>query len=342
MDSIQGSKKTRREFLELSGQAAFVAAAGSVMLSGVACGDSSKKLRIGVVGGNFGLEFPFHLHPNAQVTAVSDLREERLKRLQGLHTKATPYPSLEELLKKEKNIDAVALFTEGPQHAKHVLACFDRGLHVLCAVPACFSLDEAQALTDKQKKTGLTYMMAETSYYRAGCIFAREMYQRKTFGELFYTEAEYYHDRGSLTELVTNKQTRFWDPDGKPSWRQGIPPMFYPTHAIGFLVGVTKERISKVSALGWGNKHPFLEGNRYNNHYWNETALMQTDKGHALRCNIFWLCGAGGERAQWFGENGTLLMANEGCHGPINHPRGGRAQRITMPDYWNSDMLPKP
>ena len=41
-----------------------------------------------------------------------------------------------EALVKDKNIDAVAVFTEGPNHVKHVLECLKHGKHVLCAVPA--------------------------------------------------------------------------------------------------------------------------------------------------------------------------------------------------------------
>ena len=55
--------------------------------------------------------------------------------------------------------------------------CLDRGWHVVSAVPACFSLEEAELLKDKVEKTGLTYMMAETSYYRQPCIFARSLRQ---------------------------------------------------------------------------------------------------------------------------------------------------------------------
>ena len=38
---------------------------------------SDKKIRLGVVGGNFGLGFFFHEHPNCIVEAVSDLDTQR-------------------------------------------------------------------------------------------------------------------------------------------------------------------------------------------------------------------------------------------------------------------------
>jgi predicted dehydrogenase len=72
------------------------------------------------------------------------------------------YTSLEELV-KEKNIDGVAVFTE----VKHVLECLHHDKHVLCTVTACWTtLDEAERLYETVKKSGLNYIMSETSYYQ--------------------------------------------------------------------------------------------------------------------------------------------------------------------------------
>lgn len=203
-------------------------------------------------------------------------------------------------------------------------------------------------IKEVKEKTALKYMMAESSYYRQECIFARNMYDAGEFGELFYTEAEYYHDRGSLKNLAENPNTRFFTPNGKHSWRWGFPPMHYPTHSLGFLTGVTKERIVKVSCLGWGGTrselkdHPFLADNAYDNPFWNEASMMLTNRGHACRCNVFWVCVAGGERAQWFGDRATLYMPNGGLNETVMRVRTKGTKKVTVPQYWKSDMLPEP
>jgi len=163
------------------------------------------------------------------------------------------------------------------------------------------------------------------------------------FGELFYTEAEYYHDRGDLETLVTNKKTRFYHPDGSRNWRVGLPPLQYPTHCLAYVVGVTGERITKVSGFGWGTDHPFLKENAYNNPYWNEASIMQTNKGHMVRCNMFKLCAADGERAQWFGDKATLYMPIHGVlDEAVKRVRMEKAAPVQIPEYWKSDMLPEP
>jgi hypothetical protein len=203
MADVLPSLLTRRTFLEGIGvSAAVVVPEGHLgALTTVLAGtnpvayrprDPSRKVRIGVVGGGFGADFQWHLHPNCVVHAVSDLRPDRRAHLMQAYKCNRSYESLEKLL-LDKEIDAVAIFTEPPNHVRHCVAVMNSGKHVICAVPACMSLEEAQELKDTKKRTGRIYMMAETSYYRAHTILARELFQQGKFGEIFYSEVEYYH-----------------------------------------------------------------------------------------------------------------------------------------------------
>jgi hypothetical protein len=108
-------------------------------------------------------------------------------------------------------------------------------------------------------------------------------------------------------------------------------------------VGVTGERIERVSSLGWGDPKVMgvLQANAYDNPFSNEFASMRTDRGNMVRCNVFWQIAAGGERAQWFGEKGSLYMAKRGFYPEMWHPRHGEPKPHPLPDYWKSDMLPE-
>ena len=338
---------SRRAFLELAG--ATTLGAGLLTRVGRAYpGESSKTIRMGVVGGGFGASFHWHEHPNCVVTGVTDLRPDRRERLKEHYRCDNVYDSLEIMIREAQDVDAVAVFSGATDHAKHVRMCMERGWHVVSAVPACVSLDEAAMLQEVQRKTGLRYMMAESSWYRQECIFARNLFREGGFGELFYSEAEYYHDRGDLQRLGEDKKSRFYMPDGSYSWRWGFPPMYYPTHSLGFLTGVTGERVTKVSCLGWGGTrpelkdHPYLTENAYDNPFWSEASMMLTDRGHVCRANVFWLCMAGGERAQWFGDQATLYMPKGGLHGAVQRIRNQGTGEAAIPEYWKSDMLPEP
>ena len=348
-NNAQNGEVSRRSFLELTGATGIALSGAFLTQAGRAApSESGRTLRMGVVGGGFGSTFHWHEHPNCVVTGVTDLREDRRKRLQSRYRCDTVYDSLETMIREAKDIDAVAVFSGAFDHAKHVKMCLENGWHAVSACPACTKVEEARMLKETKERTGLKYMMAESSYYRQECIFARNLFRQGDFGELFYSELEYYHDRGDLEKLVADKKSRFYMPDGSHSWRWGNPPLYYPTHSLGYLVGVTGERVVKVSALGWrGNRddlkqHPWVADNVYDNPFWNEASMMLTDQGHMCRCNVFWLCAAGGERAQWFGDKASLYMAGAGAPEPIQRVRMSGSEPAKIPQYWKSDMLPEP
>ncbi|MHC4675988.1 MAG: Gfo/Idh/MocA family protein, partial [Planctomycetota bacterium] len=238
---------SRRGFLKRGGYAL----AGTMLASqaAIAVHTAPKKVRIGVVGGGFGTSFQWHEHPDCIVAAVSDLREDRRKRLMRVYNCQKAYNSLEELV-LDKEIDAVAIFTDGPLHVQHTVEAMKNGKHVISAVPAAWAtIEQAELLLGTVKKYGLTYMMAETGNYQQPTISARRFYRQGKFGALYYCEAEYQH--AGLESLY------FWG--GKRTWRYGVAPMHYPTHCTSQLVSVTGERLTEVVCHGWGDDSPILK-----------------------------------------------------------------------------------
>lgn len=339
---------SRREFLVTTGAAVAGAAliGRNVMAQSAWVNDKpDRKIRMGVVGGGFGCSFYWHKHPNSIVEAVSDLRPERRENLKSVFKCDKAYDSLEELI-KDKNVEAVAVFTGAPDHVRHVVACLKAGKHVICAVPAAMTLEECKLLRDTVEKTGLTYMMAETSYYHQSAISARRFVREGKFGNIFCTEAEYHH---------AGLESLFFEGD-KRTWRHALPLMNYPTHCTALLVGVTGERLVTVSCIGWGDDDPILKDNAYHNPFWNETAFFKTDKGNAFRVAVYWK-GAhhGCERAQWYGDKMSFFDPDPNGLGSII-VRSGQQQekddagfvrqlspfeKYEQPQWWNTDMLPE-
>jgi len=306
---------------------------------------SGRTLRVGVVGGRFGASFFFHEHPNAVVAAVSDLRADRRSALMKTYNCATAYPSLDELL-KDKSVEAVGLFTPAPDHVRHAVACLEAGKHVLSAVPAAGTLEECARLREAVTRSGLTYMMAETSYWQQLTISARKFYEAGAFGRIYACESEYHH--AGLDSLFMENGVR--------TWRYGYPPMLYPTHCTAHLVGVTGERLQSVSCIGWGDGGAVLRDNAYGNPFWNETALFQSSRGTAFRVAVWWK-GAhkGTERAQWYGDKMSFFFQHPNGLGPAvvrwssgkEKDAGGfdRAAAVLEPyqekHWWATDMLPE-
>jgi len=340
----QKHRMQRRAFIKASGG---VAAATTLAMQGVYAVDTApKKIRLGVVGGRFGKTFQWHEHPDCIVEAVSDLRSERRDQLMKTYHCKKSYNSLEELV-LDKNIDAVAIFTDGPLHVDHVTKAMKHGKHVISAVPAAWgTLEEADQLLDIVETTGLTYMMAETSYYRQSVISARKLFEQGQFGEIFYCNGSYQHD--GLEQLYFER--------GKRTWRHGMAPMHYPTHCTSFVVGVTGERLTEVTCHGWGDDSPILKDNRYGNPFWNESAMFKTSRGNAFDCHVWWK-GAhrGGEWAEWVGSKMSFYDQHPHRPEPVIVRKNDQTEEddagfvrsrpesetYEQPTWWATDMLPK-
>jgi predicted dehydrogenase len=260
---------------------------------------SAGPVKVGVVGGGFGSSFQWHLHPNAKVAAVCDIRPDRLQRLSEVYRCGAVYKNFRELL-KHPELDAVAVFTPAPLHVWMAVESMKAGKHVISAVPAGLSIEECERLLECVKSTGMKYMMAETSYFRPETMTCMEWSREGRFGTIFYSEAEYHHE--GLLPLM-------YDDRGFPTWRYGFPPMLYPTHSTGMVVPVTGERLVEVQAIGWGDGHEILQTNQYKNPFWNTTGFFKTSGGHSSRVSVFWHVAAGvTERAQFYGSRLSYIM----------------------------------
>lgn len=261
---------------------------------------SDRKIKVGLVGHGvckFAVQFGFQNHPNVEVVAVSDLFPDRLAEMAQMARCNRTYPSLEEMLKNDKEIEAVFLATDAPSHAKHAIMALERGLHVACAVPAVWgSLEDAEKLYQTWKKSGKKYMMFETSAYHDDVHTMRELYKRDYFGRIIYSEGEYYH----------YFETPF---PAYKDWREGLIPQWYPTHSNGYYICVTGQSFTEVSCVGVPSILPQFqpENNKYKNPFGTEVANFRTSENGTSRMVVSWdTPGFGAEAGRIRGEKGSF------------------------------------
>jgi len=309
---------TRRDFLSALGLGSLGALSASTLANMVLAAEqnstkkwepvSDRKIRFGIAGYGvcrFGAAFDFQKHPNVEIVAVTDIQPENCRGLMKAVGCDKSYPSLEEMV-KDDNIEAIFVATDAPSHARHCIESLKHGKHVMTAVPATFgNIEEGEELLETVEKTGLKYMMAETSYFRAGLYAMRQLYKAGAFGKLNYSEGEYFH----------------WCPQPIPSykdWRVGLPPQWYPTHSNAYYVGVTGKEFTSVSCTGTRNplvKQWFGSGNenRYGNPFSDEVALFETEEEAPSRMAVMWgTQGYHGEQGRVFGELGSYNYAYAG------------------------------
>lgn len=107
---------------------------------------ASQKLKVAIAGlGRMGARHAHHFYaltPRAQVTAVSSPDQEELnwakKELDGAQT----YLSFDEMLEKEKDLEAVVIASATSVHAEQAIKAIKRRLHVLCEKPLSINVEE--------------------------------------------------------------------------------------------------------------------------------------------------------------------------------------------------------
>jgi len=315
---------SRRSFLAAS---AAVAAAGSSLLDATPAAESipgfdqtqtnydrtqvwkpysDRKVRVGIVGHGvckFGLAFDLQNHPNVQLVAVSDLFPDRCAEMARLAKCDKTYPSLEEMV-QDDSIEAIFCATDAPAHAKHAVLCLEHGKHVATAVPAFRGdIEDAERLLECcRKNRGLVYAMFETSCFHDDLYAMEKLYAADVFGRLVYSEGEYCHPHSLGAPTLGSYK----------DWRKNGCPMWYPTHATAYYVGVTHKSLVEVSCQGT----PYFDEalrvpNGIGNIFKSEVGLFRTAEGGISRMIVCYSQGeyleAGRVRGEYAGYNETFV-----------------------------------
>ena len=240
---------------------------------------------LGVVGaGQFGGQFAhlFMLHPGVSAVYAVDERPERAEEAVRQHHLTGTMASFDDLLASD--VDAVAIFTQRWTHGPLVERALRAGKHVYSAVPMAITEAEIARIIEAVRETGKVYMMGETSYYNPATVYARNRQAAGDFGRLFYTEGDYVHDM----------DLGFYDAyaySGGEQWKEtaSYPPMLYPTHAIGGVLGAMASHAVSVSCVGVrddrGDGVFDREISMFGNDFSNATALFEMSDGGAMRTN---------------------------------------------------------
>lgn len=246
-----------------------------------------RRLKIGILGaGSFAHRFIplFQAHPMVDEVVLAERLEARRQQAADAFNLRTTLESYEELL--QTDVDAVAIFSQRWTHAPLAIEAMQAGKHVYSTVPAGITLEQLNQLIQTVKRTGCIYMLGETHYYTAPAIFCRKQFRQGRFGRVVYAQAGYLHDM----------EHGFYPPyqgANGPDWKKfaSFPPMLYPTHSAGLILGVTGARMTRVSCLGQVDQHEdgiFDKAlSHFDNDFSNQTALFRSSDGAMCRANEF-------------------------------------------------------
>ncbi len=285
-------------------------------------------ISLGIVGlGAFGSVFAelFMSHPLVDRIALCDREPARLAPFaesdlwRDKFSSADAYTSLDEICASD--LDALAIFTQPWLHAPQCLQALESGKHVYSAVPIIWLpdgdeiLDWCDRLVNACERTGLHYMLGETTYYRPQAMYCRRRAQEEAFGAFVYSEGEYLHDVDSpdcnLRDVSSHRHSgsagQEWLELSRRYIERGVQhgPMHYPTHSTSGPISVMNAHAVKVCCWGYRNAtdDPYFADSAFS----DETALFQMSNGSTMRvCEYREIGHAGREMFRVYGTAGSF------------------------------------
>ena len=232
-------------------------------------------ISIGLVGlGSFGSTFAdlFKQHPLVERIALCDFEPERVKRFaeredwRDKFRPADAYASLEDICRAD--LDALVIITQPWLHAPQCIQALESGKHVYSAVPVISLpdgdeiLDWCDRLVRTVERTGMHYMLGETTRFRPETMYCRRRAAEGAFGRFVHADAHYLHDvdnpfsnlRDVQRHRTTGRIGSQWHQTARRYADRGVldGPMHYPTHSMSGPVSVMGAHMTKVVA--WGQR----------------------------------------------------------------------------------------
>ncbi len=147
------------------------------------------KIRVGIIG--FGYWGPnlarnFHDAAESELTAIADLKEDRLKRAHGLYPGVCLETDYHKLF--DGQLDAVVISTPPATHFDIAKECMEHGLDVLVEKPMTLNSRDAQDLIELADRKDLILMVGHTFEYNSAVMALKSYIERGELGEIYYID----------------------------------------------------------------------------------------------------------------------------------------------------------
>ncbi len=223
-------------------------------------GSATRRLRLGMVGGGPG-GFIGAVHRIAArlddryelvAAALSSDPERSRKAAVDLHIAPDrAYASFAEMAaaeaKRPDRIDAVSIVTPNHLHFAPAKTFLEAGIHVICDKPLTTTVEDAVALSQLVKKTGLVFGVTHNYTGYPTVRQAREMIAAGELGKLRIVQVEYAQDWLTTAVEATGQKQAAWRTDPKQSGPAGSLGDI-GTHAYNLACFVSGLKAAEVAA----------------------------------------------------------------------------------------------
>ena len=223
---------------------------------------ADRRIRMGMVGGGQGAfigsvhRIAARMDDKIELVAGCFSRDPANSKQTGDELHLNPsrvYDTFVEMAEKEgarplgDRIDFVSIVTPNNSHAAIATAFLNRGIHVVCDKPMTFSVEEAQALVDLVKKTGLVFVLTHNYTGHPVLRETRERFRKGEMGQVRKVLVEYLQDFLVYPHEKEGMKQAVWRVDPAQSGLGGTLGDV-GTHAANLLEYVICEKITEICA----------------------------------------------------------------------------------------------
>ena len=272
--------------------------------------------------------------------AVCDIWEKgNLRRVSRILTaykryghKGTAYVDYQEMLEKETDLDAVLIATPDFWHARHTIACFEKGLHVYCEKEMSNSLEDAKNMVLAGRKAGKLLQIGHQRRSNPRYIYCNDkiINEANLLNRITNISGQWHRSRAACVDLgwpkgsdIPEETLKKYGFDNMPQFRNW---RWYKGKGGGPIVDLGSHQIDVYS---WflGNALPssvMASGgvDYWKDHEWYDNAIaifeFPTKKG-LVRASYETLTtnSSNGYYELFMGDEGTLLISESAGRGEI-------------------------
>jgi predicted dehydrogenase len=147
-------------------------------------------LKAGVIGcGYWGPKLARNLHelPEAELSWVCDLNQDRLDHVKGLYPEVHATLDYRDVL--NSGVDAVVIATPVSTHHHLTLEALQAGKHVMVEKPIAASVQEAEEIVAAGERLGRVVMVGHTFEYNPAVETMKSIVESGELGEIYYINA---------------------------------------------------------------------------------------------------------------------------------------------------------
>ncbi len=284
------------------------------------------RVRVAVVGLGFGGEFVpiYRAWDSTECVAVCRRDRDKLNRFADEFGIPKRYADYREML-KDPDIDAVHINSDLESHAWMAIEALKAGKHVASTVTMAMTMEECEEIVRLEHETGKVYMMLETAVYTREFLYFKKLCDEGKIGRLQFV-------RGSHQQNMSLP--------GWPSYWYGLPPMWYPTHAIAPLSEILRRPVKRVRCLGSGRIRDEYQV-RYGSPFAAESAqleVLNSDVAGEATRTLFDTIRQYRESFDFYGTEGSFEWEQLAGEHPVLFTGFEDATRVRVPD--TDHMLP--